>query len=220
VAVPGDNDDQASDGVKSRKSDRNTETNDVAHDTSRPELTEEEYLWEVMDQTPETIFQAIDAITMKGPSSVRLEAYKKAVKALLQLIAHRETTGHWGTHYDIDAVKAWDNGELPTKVHTGPKLASQEDAAFDTLGRSIKIAEYRRRQRGEPMMSTFFGDETPDIDLTDDEEWIAEAIRSSKYPRIKAYPQSEQWPDIPYMWQVWKAEQHERSKRKGVKKRR
>jgi hypothetical protein len=176
---------------------------------------EDDLLWEMMDTIPETIFRAIDAITMKGKSATnarRLQACEQAVKDLLRLIAHREETGRWATLYDVAAVKAWEDEELPTDEHYGPKLASQQDAGFNNIAAVAKPHEYRRRKYGKRSKPGFFDNPLADADFTDDEEWIAEAARSSKYPTVEAYEITRDWPDLIYMWQVWKAEQYKRTK--------
>jgi hypothetical protein len=107
----------------------------------RPDLTEDEYLAEMMDRTPVMIFRAIDALTNNGKKvsqKARLEACEQAIDDLLRLIARREETGLWATHYDLQAVIAWKEKKLPTKRSAGRNLIPSDEVGFATLTEAVR----------------------------------------------------------------------------------
>jgi hypothetical protein len=94
----------------------------------RPDLTEDEYLAEIMDRTPVTIFRAIAALEATTGNARRLQACEKAIEDLLGYIERRAETGRPETIYDIAAINAWRNHVIPTQPKRGTKPKDPEDA--------------------------------------------------------------------------------------------
>jgi hypothetical protein len=105
----GDETQSSPEGDRPSPDDNGEPVSEVTSAESACTQPEDDQFWEMMDSTPETIFRAIDAITMKGKGATnarRLQACEQAVKDLLRLIAHREEKGRWATLYDVAAIKA------------------------------------------------------------------------------------------------------------------
>ncbi len=99
-----------------------------------PERSQEDVLWDEMDRTPETIFRAIDALTMSGKKVTKAQrsiACERAAEDLLNLIAHHGKTGRWETLYDLMAIEAWQDGRLPTPVTSGRPAQPASQVARD-----------------------------------------------------------------------------------------